>query len=152
MNAPRIQIYEKLDRLVKNNISAKIKAKKLPLFVKPVAGKDFTVPTVAEGTLDLNSYLIKDHHVTFLIRVTGNSMINAGINTGDILVVDSSVEADSGKIVVAEINGKITVKRYFVDGGKITLAPENEQFPPIKIKKDDKFEIWGVVSSSIKSL
>ena len=56
MIAPRTQIYEKLDRLVKNNVSTNIKAKKLPLFVKPVAGKDFTVPTVAEGTLDLNSY------------------------------------------------------------------------------------------------
>jgi DNA polymerase V len=90
---------------------------------------------------------------SFLIRVAGDSMINAGIKSGDIVVVDTAMDAENGKIVIASINQKIVVKRikYNPKDG-VTLYPENSKYPDIKINRGDKFKVWGVVTAVIKNL
>lgn len=105
-----------------------------------------------ERKLDLNNLLIGNPENTFLIRVTGESMINAGIHPGDILLVDRTLEAKNNKIVVAEINQKLTVKRIRFNKDNIKLISENDNYPEININENDSFKIWGVVESVIKSL
>jgi DNA polymerase V len=102
-----------------------------------------------EKRLDLNDYLIKNQASTFLVRVKGNSMINAGIFDGDLLIIDRSIEARDGKIVLGVLNGEFTVKRINKKGKKLFLTPENENFKPIEITEEMDFQIWGVVTYSI---
>lgn len=102
--------------------------------------------------LDLNEYLIKNPSATFLVKVNGNSMINAGISNGDILIIDRSIEPSDGKVVIGVINGEFTVKRILKKGKKIFLKPENENFKPIEITEEMDFKIWGVVAYTIHKL
>jgi DNA polymerase V len=102
--------------------------------------------------LDLNELLISQPDNTFLIRVTGDSMLNAGIHPGDILLVDRTIEASNDKIVVAEINQKLVVKRIRYNKEDIRLISENDNYPDIIITPKDDFNIWGVVDSVIKSV
>jgi SOS-response transcriptional repressor LexA len=88
---------------------------------------------------------------TFMIKVKGSSMINAGIEDGDTLVVKKTEQIENGNIVIAEINGKLAVKRVHSSNGQLTLHSENKNFAPIKILKDDMFRIRGIVSMVIKS-
>lgn len=103
-----------------------------------------------EGRIDLNRDLIKHPLATFYIKVEGDSMINAGIHPGSLLVVDRAVEVHEGHIVVARINDELCVKRYCVEDGLIYLMPENELFQPILITEEMDFEIWGRVMYSIQ--
>lgn len=100
-------------------------------------------------TLDLNEYLIKHPAATYFVRVEGSSMIDAGINSGDLLIVDRAIEPRDGSIVVAAINGDFTVKRVKSHSGGLYLVSENTSFSPIKITEDMDFEIWGVVTHAI---
>ncbi len=102
-----------------------------------------------EGKLDLNEYLVKHPAATFFVRVVGDSMINAGIHAGDLLVVDRSLESTDRNIILAVIDGEITVKRLIRKKGKVILMPENENYKPIKINEESQFEIWGVVTHVI---
>ena len=102
-----------------------------------------------EKRLDLNEYLIKNKSATFLVKVHGNSMVNAGIIDGDILVIDRSVQPASGKIVLGVLNGEFTVKRIEKRKNKLFLVPENEAFSPIEITGEMDFKIWGVVTFAI---
>ncbi|MFH0866923.1 MAG: translesion error-prone DNA polymerase V autoproteolytic subunit [Bacteroidota bacterium] len=102
--------------------------------------------------LDLNEYLIRNPSATFLVRVDGNSMVNAGISDDDILIVDRSVEATDGKVVIGVIDGEFTVKRIIKKGKKLFLKPENEKFNPIEITGDMDFKIWGVVVYTIHKI
>ena len=102
-----------------------------------------------EGSLDLNKHLIKHPAATFFVRVSGDSMINAGIYPGDILIVDRSLEAIDKKIVIAVIDGELTVKRLKHRDNLLFLEPENEAYLPIKITKEMSFEVWGVVTNVI---
>jgi len=102
-----------------------------------------------EKRLDLNEYLIKNKSATFLIRVHGDSMINAGIFDGDLLVVDRSAQPTSGKIVLGVLNGEFTVKRIEKRKTKLFLVPENDDFKPIEITNEMDFKIWGVVTFAI---
>jgi len=99
-----------------------------------------------EKSLDLNELIIKKPAATYFVKVSGNSMKNAFINSGDILVIDRSITPVSGKIVIAVINGEMTVKRFLNKKGLCSLVPENDDYPEIKITDDNGFEIWGVVS------
>lgn len=101
-----------------------------------------------EGKLDLNEYLIKNPPATFFVRVTGDSMIGAGIHPDDLLVVDRSIDPKSGKIVIAVIDGELTVKRLILEGrgNNVFLVPENPSYRPITITEDMSFHIWGVVT------
>lgn len=105
-----------------------------------------------EDTLDLNELLIRKPAATFFLRVTGNSMINAGIFDGDILIVDRSIAPISGKIVIAAINGELTVKRLFKKGDTVQLVAENDAYHPIEITAEMDLHIWGVVINVIHSL
>ena len=99
-----------------------------------------------EATLDLNEFLIPHPNATFFVRVEGYSMINAGIQPDDLLIVDRSLEAVSNKIVIAIVDGELTVKRLRIDDGMYWLLPENESYAPICIDENIDFVIWGVVT------
>jgi DNA polymerase V len=103
-----------------------------------------------EGRIDLNRDLIKHPLSTFYIRVSGDSMVGAGILPGALLVVDRAVEAHDGHVVVARIGDELCVKRLSLsDEGSIRLLSENETYPPIEITEGMDFEVWGRVVYSI---
>lgn len=105
-----------------------------------------------EERLNLNELLIKHPAATFFLRVSGSSMIGAGIHHGDILIVDRSLEPVHGKIVIASLNGELTVKRLCLVGKKVTLVAENGEYPPIDITEEIDFRIWGIVTNVIHSV
>ena len=105
-----------------------------------------------EPPLDLNAHLVHNPAATFLVRVAGRSMINAGIAPGDILVVDKSLEAHDNSIVVAVVNGEFTLKRFRLRNGAAQLVSENPDYPPINFEEGDELSIWGVVKHVIKDV
>lgn len=123
---------------------------KLPLYTSPVrAGFPSPAEDYLDKKLDLNEYLIRNPSATFFVRVSGTSMINAGIHDGDILVVDRSAEPVDNRIVVGVINGEFTVKRIKKKNNRLFLLPENESFKPIEITEEMDFRIWGVITYTI---
>ena len=119
----------------------------LPIADSPVqAGFPSPADDYIEKRLDLNEMMIQHPAATFFVRVEGDSMMDAGIRSGDILVVDRSLEPVSGKIVVAVVNGDFTVKRLVQKGKKVYLCPENPQFPNFCVDPESDFEVWGVVT------
>lgn len=98
-----------------------------------------------EERLDINDIVVSNPNSTFYIRVKGNSMIDANIFDGDILVVDKSLDVQHGNIVIAVINNEFTVKRLYKKE-TIKLIPANLEFPEIIIKEDEELNIWGVVT------
>ena len=104
-----------------------------------------------EESLDISAYLVKRKGTTFFMRVSGDSMIEAGINDGDLLVIDRAERASDGAIIVARIYDEFCVKRLRVIDGKLWLYPANEKYKPIKIEEGMDFEIWGRVTHSITS-
>lgn len=103
-----------------------------------------------ELSIDLNEEIIKHPATTFLARVSGDSMKEAGIYDGDILVIDKSLEPQSGAVAVCFIDGEFTVKYIRIEKDIIWLMPANEKYTPIKVTKDNDFVIWGIVTYSIK--
>ena len=99
----------------------------------------------AQGALDLNSYIVRNPEATFFVRADGNSMINAGIRSGDILVVDRSIAASEGKIVVACIDNEFTVKYLRRDVRGTVLEAANPEYPPIILSDGMELRIFGVV-------
>jgi DNA polymerase V len=125
----------------------------LPLAVASVsAGFPSPADDYLEGTLDLNQHLIKHPAATFFVRVNGDSMIDAGIHDGDLLLVDRSLEMVDGKVVIAIINAELLVKRVRKVGEQLFLLPENQDYQPIEVKEEMDFELWGVVTHVIHSL
>ena len=121
-----------------------------PIFSSRVqAGFPSPADDYLEDRLDLNKHLIQHKEATFFVRAQGDSMLGAGIHSGDILIVDKSLKALSGKIVIAVVDGDFTVKRLHKYGGKITLKAENDDFDDIQITSDSELIIWGVVTSVI---
>jgi len=102
-----------------------------------------------EDRLDLNKHLIHHQESTFFVRAQGESMLNAGIHPGDILIVDKSLPAKSGKIVIAVVDGEFTVKRLYKYKGVVSLKAENPEFKDIEINEGSELIIWGVVTSVI---
>ena len=103
-------------------------------------------------SIDLNKELIKHPSSTFFGRVKGSSMIDAGINNGDLLIVDKSLNPTDGKIAVCFIDGEFTVKRLKVEKDCCWLLPENESYDPIKVTAENDFIVWGIVVYVIKAL
>ena len=121
-----------------------------PLFLAPVpAGFPSPADDYQEGELDLNKHLIKHPSATFFVKVAGDSMLGAGIHPGDILIVDRSLEPADRKIVIAIINGELTVKRFRRVGKKLMLMPENDDYEPITVAEGMEFEVWGVVTTVV---
>ena len=124
-----------------------------PIFTEQVAaGFPSPADDYLEGNLDLNKYLIKHPVATYFVRVTGDSMIGAGIHSGDILIVDRSLEPSNRKVVIAVVDGELTVKRLIRKNGKVILMPENDKYKPIEIKDETNLEIWGVVTTVLHGL
>lgn len=103
-----------------------------------------------ESTIDLNRDLVHNPESTFYARVAGDSMVEAGLNPGDILVVDRSIEAMNGDIAVCVLNGEFTVKKLELKAHHIALQPANPSYSPIIVAEADQFSIWGVVTYVIK--
>lgn len=124
-----------------------------PLFLESVsAGFPSPADDYLEGRLDLNQHLINRPAATFFVRVTGDSMQGAGIYSGDLLIVDRSLEAKDNNIIIAVIDGELTVKRLSKINNKIFLLPENTNYEPIEITDQMSFEVWGVVTNVIHSV
>lgn len=125
----------------------------LPLFLESVsAGFPSPADDYLEGKLDLNDFLINNPAATFLVRVTGDSMIGAGIHSGDLLIVDRSLTPKDRNIVIAVINGELTVKKLRITKNKVGLFAENKDYKPIEITSEMNFEVWGVVKSVVHSV
>lgn len=105
-----------------------------------------------EGKLDLNRHLIRNPAATFFVRVTGDSMVKAGIHNGDLLVVDRSIEPRDKNVVIAVVNGELTVKRIRIRKNGLTLEAENEAYQSQEINDEIEFEVWGVVTNVIHAL
>jgi len=126
---------------------------KRPLFLVPVsAGFPSPADDYIENSLDLNKHLIKHPAATFFVSVKGDSMIDAGIHSGDILIVDRSLDATDKKVVIAIVDGEFTVKRIRRVGEKIYLLPENDEYSSTEITESMDFTIWGVVTNVIHAL
>ncbi len=113
-------------------------------------------PSPAQGeyadSIDLNRALITNPAATFCARVIGDSMVDAGINEGDLLIIDRSLNPCDGNIAVCFVDGEFTVKRLSVRVDGIYLTPANAAFPELKVGEDNNFVVWGVVSHIIKRL
>jgi DNA polymerase V len=126
---------------------------KRPLFLVPVsAGFPSPAEDYIEGNLDLNKYLIKHPAATFFVKVTGSSMIDAGIHDGDILIVDRSVKPADKKVIIAVVSGELTVRRIRVTKNRIALISENKDYKPLHVDEEMDFEVWGVVTNVIHPL
>ena len=102
-----------------------------------------------EGTIDLNEQLIRNKVATFIVCVEGESMTDAGIYSGDHLIIDRSLQAKHNDIVIACINGEITVKRLVLQDTQLLLVSENRDYSPIPVNGDAELIIWGVVTYTI---
>ena len=105
-----------------------------------------------EQRLDLNSLVIENPGATFFVRVAGESMKDVGIDDGDVLVVDRSIEKWENRIVVAVIDSEFTIKRFTKKNGFVVLEAENSEYPSIKITPETDFSVWGVVCWTLKKL
>ncbi len=124
-----------------------------PLFLSGVsAGFPSPADDYIDRELDLNEYLIANPAATFFVRVAGDSMIGAGINHDDILIVDRSLAPVSGRIVIAIVDGELTVKRLVKTADRCLLQPENPLYSDTEIHGDMELEIWGVVTCAIHRL
>ena len=142
------------DKKIAEIYSADVSTKLLiPLFEGKVsAGFPSSAENYIDKSLDLNEILVPHPAATFFIRVKGNSMINAGIHSGDILIVDRSRAVAHNKIVIARINNELTVKRIKLEGQTLYLMPDNDEYSPIEITDVMDFEVWGVVTFVIHSV
>lgn len=125
----------------------------LPLYLTPVAaGFPSPADDYMEERLDLHRHLVRNPAATFFLRAQGQSMINAGILDGDLLIVDRSVEAAHSRVVIAALDGELTVKRLIRRKGRVILAPENPDYPEIDITEREYVHIWGVVTHAVHKL
>lgn len=144
-----------------------IKKEQNLIFYHPDLKSEIRIPFVNEGvsagfpspaadfmetSIDLNKELSENSLATFYIRVKGNSMIDAGINDKDVLVVDRSLEPQNNKIAICFIDGEFTVKRIQIEKDCLYLMPANENYEPIKVTEDNQFIIWGMVTYVIKKV
>ena len=123
----------------------------IPLFAEGVAA-GFPSPAMGDlnGTLDLNRLCISHPAATYFVRARGDSMIGAGIDDGDILVVDRSITPTNRRIIIASVNGEFTVKRFEKTSTRMRLLPENPAYKPITITPELGAEFFGVVTFIIK--
>ena len=106
----------------------------------------------SERRLDLNEHVIKHPSATYFVRASGDSMTGAGIFNGDLLIVDRSLEPVHGKVVIAEVDGQLTVKRLVKLKDYFSLQPENSNYPPIELEEGNEVVVWGVVTHVLHDL
>lgn len=125
----------------------------IPFFdVGVAAGNPSYVQEYFPDSINISEELVKNPKATFCVRVSGQSMVGAGIDDGDLLIVDKEIEARDGQIILAVINGDYTVKRLLKKEDAYYLQPENPDFEPLRITQFMDFRIWGVVTGLIKKL
>ena len=125
---------------------------KIPLLTDSVS-EGFPSPAddYTEENIDLNEHLISNPFSTFFLRVKGDSMINAGIKDKDLIIVDKSLVAKPGNIIIAMVDGEFTVKRLSIKNNELYLKAENHNYPDFRFKNHIDVQIWGVVIYSIHS-
>tara|TARA_B100000242_G_C43014944_1_gene471938 strand:+ start:512 stop:1078 length:567 start_codon:yes stop_codon:yes gene_type:complete len=143
MRIPVSKIDNVINFINNSNISLPLYSSKVP------AGFPSPADDHMEGKLDLNTHLIKHPTATFFVKASGESMLGAGIHDGDILVVDRSLEPRKGRVVIAAVDGQLTVKRLQKKGSKTFLVPENKKFRSIELSENNDVMIWGVVTNVI---
>lgn len=142
-----VSLIEPVQKFIKN------RGYKLPLFASKVAaGSPGMTDDHVEAQIDLHQVLIKNSATTFLVHVTGQSMIDAGIHENDLLIVDRNIPPRDGKIVIAAIDGQLTVKRLCKKNNQLFLMPENKKFKPILVTEENDMIIWGVVTNVIHAV
>lgn len=123
---------------------------RLPLYeTRIAAGFPSPADDFADIKLDLNEYLVKHPASTFFVRVSGDSMTGAGIFDGDILIVDRSLQVKNNDVIIAALEGELTVKRFCQKDEQVMLKPENIEYDPIVIEDEAEFSVWGVVTAVI---
>lgn len=105
-----------------------------------------------ESKISLDNVLVKNREATFYAKASGTSMIGAGIDDGDIMVIDRSLEPQNNKIAICLIDGEFTVKRIKIEKDAVYLMPENKNYQPIKVTDENELVIWGIVTYVIKNL
>ncbi len=137
----KIQIFKPNDKKSSNNI-----------FIKDGISAGFPSPAgdFEEARISLEKVLVKNKEATFYAKVSGESMKDAGLNDGDILVIDRSEEVKNNKIAVCYVNGEFTVKRVKIEKDHVYLVPENKKYNPIKITEENELIVWRVVTYVIK--
>ena len=126
---------------------------KVTLYLNSVcAGFPSPANDYLEGEIDLNRYLIKNPLATFIVKSQGNSMLQAGIHSGELLIVDRSIKAKNNSIVVASVDGDLIVKRIKISGKKYLLASDNKTYKDIKINNESDIFIWGTVTKVIHNV
>ena len=119
----------------------------IPLFEGSVsAGFPSPADDYRDMDLDLHDHLVQNPSSTFCVKAIGESMKDAGIQSGDIMIIDRSLETKNRSIVLAVIDNEFTVKRVNMNDNELYLVPENDSFTPIKITEEMDFQIWGVVT------
>ena len=125
---------------------------KIPLLSDSVsAGFPSPADDYTEENIDLNEHLISNPFSTFFLRVKGESMVNAGIKDKDLIIVDKSLRAKPGNIIIAMIDGEFTIKRLAIKNNELYLKAENPNYPDFRFKNHIDIQIWGVVIYSIHS-
>lgn len=126
-----------------------------PLLMAPVpvaAGFPSPSQDYFDGEVSLDSVLVKDKAATFFLRVTGESMEGAGISDGDVVIVDRSVRPRHGDVVVAVIDGELTLKRLITTARGVYLQADNPAFPPLHVGTEADFTVWGVATVCLHQL
>ena len=107
----------------------------------------------AERGIDLNEQLVKNKPATFFMRVNGAAMTGAGIYSGDVVIVDRSLQAKNNSVIIAVLNGEMLIRRFqILENGKRLLVPETKRLSAIEIKEGESFDVWGVVTYVIHSV
>lgn len=114
-----------------------------------VSGFSATADRFSEAPLDLNELLVRKPAATFFVRAAGEAMTGAGILPGDILVVDRSLPARSGAIVVAWVDGEFLVRTYRDEGGEVRLEPANPALSPVRLSDGEELRLFGVVTACV---
>ena len=123
-----------------------------PLLTPVAAGWPSPSEDYIEDSLDLHQMVVRNPAATYFLRAMGHSMLGAGIHDGDLLVVDRSKEPVSGKVVIAVVDGELTVKRLAKKNGRVLLLAENPDYPDLDITDREDASIWGVVTYVIHNL
>ena len=126
---------------------------KIALYLNTVcAGFPSPASDYLEGEIDLNRYLINNPPATFIVKSQGNCLLQAGIHSGDLLVVDRSIKPKNNSIAIASIDGELTVKRIKILGKKFLLTSDNKKYGNIEINNESDIFIWGIVTKVIHNV
>lgn len=145
-----ISVAETVQSLLKQG--RLLEAEGIPFYESRVSAGSPLPAEDSHNKINLHQHLVKNPEQTFMVTATGDSMIGAGINHQDLLIVDRSITPKSGDIIVAAVDGDVTVKRFLSNLEGVILMPENPEFKPIPITPERDFHLWGVVTSVIHGI